>query len=67
MRENKRDRDQITRAVADCLDKIDRYRKKQQIDDLREKIKSETDAAKKTELLSLLTQLMNEPGAARKL
>lgn len=67
MMENKIDRDQITRAVADCLDKIDRYRKKQQIDDLREKIKSETDAAKKTELLSLLTQLMNEPGAARKL
>ena len=67
MMENKIDRDQITRAVADCLDKIDRYRKKQQIDDLREKIKSETDTAKKTELLSLLTQLMNEPGAARKL
>ena len=67
MMENKIDRDQITRAVADCLDKIDRYRKKQQIDDLREKIKSETDAAKKTELLSLLTQLMNESGAARKL
>lgn len=66
MMENNIDRDQITRAVTDCLDKIERYRRKKQIDDLREKIKNETSSAKRAELLALLTQLMNEPGAARK-
>ena len=67
MMENQIERDQVARAVGECLEKIEKYRRKQQIDDLREKIKNETSSAKKAELLALLTQLMNEPGAARKL
>ncbi len=67
MMENQIDRDQVTRAVSECLEKIEKYRKNKQIDDLREKIKNETSSAKKAELLTLLTQLMNEPGTPRKL
>ena len=67
MTENKIERDQVARAVEDCLGKIERHRKREQIEALREKIKEETSPARKAELLTLLTQLMNEPGAARKL
>ena len=67
MMENQIEHDQVARAVEDCLGKIDRYRKKTQIDEIREKIKGETSSARNAELLSLLAQLMNEPGAARKL
>ena len=67
MMESKIESDQIAKAVEECLDKIERYRKKTQIDELREKIKAEASPARKAELLNLLAQLMNEPGSTRKL
>jgi len=67
MMENKIERDQITRAVSECLEKIERHRKNERIDSLKETIKAETSPSKKAELLALLTQLMNEPGTARRL
>ena len=67
MMESQIERDQVARAVEECLVKIDRYRKKTQIEEIKEKIKGETSPSRKAELLALLAQLMNEPGSARKL
>ena len=67
MLESQIERDQVAKAVEECLQKIDRYRKKTQIDEIKQRIKDETSPAKKAELLALLSQLMNEPGGARKL
>ncbi|MBR3503984.1 MAG: DNA primase [Clostridia bacterium] len=66
MMDSQIERDQVARAVEECLEKIERYRKKTRIEEIKEQLKGEASPDRKTELLALLTQLMNEPGSARK-
>ena len=54
------DRDKVDQALADCIEKIGQHKRKQRIDQLREQIRTETDAQRKNELIKLLSQLMNE-------
>ncbi len=65
MMENKIEQDQIAKAVSDCLERIGRHRRSEQMDSLRKMIKEEESPAKRAELVSLLAQLMSESGAAR--
>lgn len=58
--------DKIALAVSQCLNKIRLYQTEKQIEETKAKIKEETSPEKRAALVGLLSQLMNELGAAKK-
>ena len=58
--------DKTALAVSQCMNKIRLYQTEKRIEETKARMKEESSPEKRAELISLLSQLMNELGAAKK-
>ena len=58
--------DKTAMAVSQCLNKIRLYQTEKRIEETKARMKEESSPEKRAELIGLLSQLMNELGAAKK-